>query len=175
MGYDLVLPVTRGCLTEVFFFIGDFERRCPPHRSPFVGLRIRMHAVQDLQENVLSIVTPCTRRKRGAVSCGPIPLVLVVPGEKDFLRCGIELSHDPEQIQIFASEVQPQNFRRMLRISSTACSNRQDVNCFSLSTVDRLLGDMPAYRHLQTFLLVGDVHHIQSLCSTLVLYFHLFC
>jgi hypothetical protein len=29
MGYDLVLPVTRGCLTEVFFFIGDLERRRP--------------------------------------------------------------------------------------------------------------------------------------------------
>jgi hypothetical protein len=71
MGYDLVLPVTRGCLTEVFFFIGDLERRRPPHRSPFVGLRIRMHAAQDLQENVLSIVTPCTRRKRG--SAGPLP------------------------------------------------------------------------------------------------------
>lgn len=68
MGYDLVLPVTRGCLTEVLFFIGDLGRPRPPHRSSFVGLRIRMHAAQDLQENVLNIVMPCTRAEPSLVA-----------------------------------------------------------------------------------------------------------
>jgi hypothetical protein len=174
MGYDLVLPVTRGCLTEVFFSSETWNAvvRHTDHRSSGSGFGCTQP--RTFKKTCLTLSRPAR--------AGSAEPSLVAPSHSYPLY--------PEKKTSFAVESSFRMIPNRSRSSLRKCNPKTSGACCesvqrpARTDKKKLLFPFdrrpPFGRHAgisasQTFLMVGDVHHIQSLCSTLVLYFNLFC